>query len=225
MSATIRFCPVMRMHRRCRCSVSPCLRARHSRRRASVVINAGELRAVRYRFHGRERSAATGLASFRMRWYDPVTGRWLSKDPIGLSGGLNLYAFCDGCPLNSIDSLGLCSGGNVPIGPTGGLGPARPGPSGNTYYADATGHGVNPDTGTPYDPHIHQRPRKGPDRMFNLDKTPRDGGSKLPKRDFGAFGKAVMDVLRRTGGRLTVPIMLIPSVLIEPGGRQEQRLL
>ena len=32
----------------------------------------------------------------------PVTGRWLSKDPIGLSGGLNLYAFCLNSPINSI---------------------------------------------------------------------------------------------------------------------------
>ena len=110
MSATIRFCPVMRMHRRCRCSVSPCLRARHSRRRALVVINAGELRSVRYRFHGRERSAATGLVNFRMRWYDPATGRWLSKDPIGLSGGLNLYAFCRNAPNMDNDPFGRCGG-------------------------------------------------------------------------------------------------------------------
>ena len=71
-----------------------------------VAARAAELRAVRYRFQGRERSAATGLVSFRMRWYDPVTGRWLSKDPIGLSGGLNLYAgfYCD--PVNFMDAYG-----------------------------------------------------------------------------------------------------------------------
>lgn len=64
-----------------------------------IAEGAAELRAVRYRFQGRECSAATGLANFRMRWYDAVTGRWLSKDPIGLSGGLNLYAFCGDCPI------------------------------------------------------------------------------------------------------------------------------
>lgn len=42
-----------------------------------------------------------------MRWYDPVTGRWLSKDPIGLSGGLNLYAFCEGDPVNKTDPDGM----------------------------------------------------------------------------------------------------------------------
>ena len=72
-----------------------------------VAARAAGLRAVRYRFQGRERSAATGLVNFRMRWYDPVTGRWLSKDPIGLSGGLNLYAFCRGDALNRLDPFGL----------------------------------------------------------------------------------------------------------------------
>ena len=73
-----------------------------------IAKDAVELRTVRYRFQGRERSAATGLTNFRMRWYDAVTGRWLSKDPIGLSGGLNLYAFCGGDPVNQADWIGLC---------------------------------------------------------------------------------------------------------------------
>ena len=72
-----------------------------------VNASAAELRAVRYRFQGRERSAATGLTNFRMRWYDAVTGRWLSKDPIGLSGGLNLYAFCGNDSINYMDPTGL----------------------------------------------------------------------------------------------------------------------
>jgi hypothetical protein len=42
-----------------------------------------------------------------MRWYDAETGRWLSKDPIGLSGGLNLYVFCGNTPIAFVDSFGL----------------------------------------------------------------------------------------------------------------------
>jgi len=50
----------------------------------------------RFTWQGREYSHATGLYNFRARWYDPAAGRWLSKDPIGLEGGLNLYeAFGD----------------------------------------------------------------------------------------------------------------------------------
>jgi RHS repeat-associated protein len=61
----------------------------------------------RYLWQGREYSWTTGLYYFRARWYDPVTGRWLSKDPIGISGGLNLYAFCGNNPVNFVDPLGL----------------------------------------------------------------------------------------------------------------------
>ena len=60
-----------------------------------IADSAVELRTVRYRFQGREWSVATGLTNFRMRWYDAVTGRWLSKDPIRLNGGINLYVFCN----------------------------------------------------------------------------------------------------------------------------------
>ncbi|NLE42978.1 MAG: RHS repeat-associated core domain-containing protein [Lentisphaerae bacterium] len=62
----------------------------------------------RFLFQGREYSWATGLYNFRLRWYDPATGRWISKDPIGISGGLNLYAFCGNDPVNYMDPWGLC---------------------------------------------------------------------------------------------------------------------
>jgi len=62
----------------------------------------------RYMWQGREYDAATGLYYFRARWYSPETGRWLSKDPIGISGGLNMYAFCGNNPVNFIDPFGLC---------------------------------------------------------------------------------------------------------------------
>jgi len=42
-----------------------------------------------------------------IRWYDPVTGRWLSKDPIGIAGGLNQYVFCRNNPVNFRDPFGL----------------------------------------------------------------------------------------------------------------------
>lgn len=42
-----------------------------------------------------------------VRWYDPTVGRWLSKDPIGISGGLNQYVFVENCPIMYRDPLGL----------------------------------------------------------------------------------------------------------------------
>jgi len=40
-------------------------------------------------------------------FYNPQTGRWLSRDPIEEGGGPNLYAFCDNDDYNTIDALGL----------------------------------------------------------------------------------------------------------------------
>ena len=69
----------------------------------------------RYCFQGREIDWDTGLIYFRARWYNPETGRWLSKDPIGIAGGLNLYVFCGNNPVNFIDPLGLFQFGERPL--------------------------------------------------------------------------------------------------------------
>ncbi|WP_375294314.1 RHS repeat-associated core domain-containing protein [Caballeronia sp. PC1] len=42
----------------------------------------------------------------RRRYYDPATGRFISKDPIGLKGRLNAFAYAPN-PLSWIDPLGL----------------------------------------------------------------------------------------------------------------------
>ena len=44
----------------------------------------------------------------RNRYYDPGTGRFTQEDPIGLAGGLNLYGFAKGDPVNFSDPFGLC---------------------------------------------------------------------------------------------------------------------
>jgi RHS repeat-associated protein len=61
----------------------------------------------RHLWQDREYDSATGLYYFRARWYSPETGRWLSKDPIGISGGFNLYDFCGNDPVNFVDPTGL----------------------------------------------------------------------------------------------------------------------
>jgi len=45
----------------------------------------------------------------RNRYYDPVKGRFTQEDPIGLAGGLNLYGFAGGDPVNFSDPFGLCA--------------------------------------------------------------------------------------------------------------------
>jgi RHS repeat-associated protein len=48
------------------------------------------------------------------RDYDPQLGRWLSADPIGEAGGMNVYGYVGGDPLNSWDVLGLVSKTHYP---------------------------------------------------------------------------------------------------------------
>ncbi len=43
------------------------------------------------------------------RYYDPMTGRYLTPDPIGLKGGINPFVYVENDPLNKIDPLGLQS--------------------------------------------------------------------------------------------------------------------
>jgi len=47
----------------------------------------------------------------RNRAYDPATGRFTQEDPIGLAGGLNLYGYAGGDPINFSDPFGLCQEG------------------------------------------------------------------------------------------------------------------
>ena len=49
----------------------------------------------------------TDLVYFGRRYYNPSTGRWLSRDPIGEQGGPNLYGFVGNDGVNAIDALGL----------------------------------------------------------------------------------------------------------------------
>ncbi|WP_310567543.1 type VI secretion system tip protein TssI/VgrG [Hydrogenophaga sp.] len=43
------------------------------------------------------------------RYFDPQSGNYLSKDPIGLNGDSNLFSYASGSPVNHIDPLGLVS--------------------------------------------------------------------------------------------------------------------
>jgi len=49
----------------------------------------------------------SGFVKFRDRWYDPEIGKWLSRDPIGVMGGVNLYGYVGNNGVNKVDIFGL----------------------------------------------------------------------------------------------------------------------
>jgi RHS repeat-associated protein len=59
-----------------------------------------------YGYTGREPDE-TGLIYYRARYYDPGVGRFTQRDPIGLQGGMNRYAYVNGNPVNFTDPQGL----------------------------------------------------------------------------------------------------------------------
>jgi RHS repeat-associated protein len=79
---------------------------------------------VRLRFPGQYLDEETGLHYNYFRDYDPVIGRYVESDPIGLRGGLDTYAYAAGNPLSRIDLLGLA---DIPA-PTDGAGNPLPPP-------------------------------------------------------------------------------------------------
>lgn len=78
-----------------------------------------------YAYTGREYDSETGLYYYRARYYDPMVGRFISRDPLGFFDGpnryayvdsvgkpqTNLYAYTDNNPINFTDPLGLFSWG------------------------------------------------------------------------------------------------------------------
>jgi len=74
---------------------------------AYQAINASITAAAkRYRYTNMERDDETGLEYHSARYYLPWLGRWLSADPIGPRGGLNMYAYCNDNPTCFSDVAG-----------------------------------------------------------------------------------------------------------------------
>ncbi|MEQ1831267.1 MAG: RHS repeat-associated core domain-containing protein, partial [Pirellula sp.] len=71
------------------------------------VISSSSI-SNRYTYTGREWDGTLGLYHFRARWMSGLTGRFLTRDPIGFKGSpFNLYESFGGHLLNSLDYSGL----------------------------------------------------------------------------------------------------------------------
>lgn len=66
---------------------------------------SGDLEAA-FGYTGHWQHAASGLPLAPYRAYDPEMGRWLSRDPIGEEGGMNLYGYVLNSPISLVDPTG-----------------------------------------------------------------------------------------------------------------------
>ncbi|HEX8308072.1 MAG TPA: RHS repeat-associated core domain-containing protein [Allosphingosinicella sp.] len=121
------------------------------------------------RFPGQQQDPVSGLHYNYYRDYDPVTGRYLEVDPIGLAGGINVYGYARSNPLGYVDPSGLETA--VIIG-----GPISSNPFGHASVA-TTGKGVySAGTGTPYGSNLtdflNQQATYRDSTVYILDTTP-----------------------------------------------------
>jgi RHS repeat-associated protein len=69
-----------------------------------------------FQYTARDYDPETGLRYYRARYYDTQTGRFLSEDPVGFSGGINFYPYVSNNPANFKDPRGLQQW-QGPVGP------------------------------------------------------------------------------------------------------------
>jgi len=64
-----------------------------------ILENTDPAKADSFAFTGREFDEETGLYYYRARYYDPETGRFISRDPIETdSGDFNFYRYVENQP-------------------------------------------------------------------------------------------------------------------------------
>jgi RHS repeat-associated protein len=75
---------------------------------ASATVQTSSAAGNRYTYTAREWDATLGLHHFRARWMSGLTGRFLTRDPIGYRGGISLYEYVNSSSLSLTDPYGLC---------------------------------------------------------------------------------------------------------------------
>ena len=72
-----------------------------------VILSSGNLAITNpFRFSSEYAEADTATVYYNYRHYEPVAGRWLSRDPIEERGGMNLLVFVKNGPISKLDIRG-----------------------------------------------------------------------------------------------------------------------
>jgi RHS repeat-associated protein len=142
----------------------------------NTVVNTDTANLFTYRFSTKPRDSETGLYYYGYRYYDPSTGRWVSRDPIEERGGLNMYVMIRNNTINLLDILGF---GFMKLVPGGG---------GWQYRFDRGAGGGDPD-------HIQYR---NPEGKNVARRSYRNGSQKPHGEGKGGINKDVpKDIVKR----------------------------
>ena len=73
----------------------------------NATVDPASTVASNLRFPGQYFDEEAGIHYNRARYYNPKSGRFISKDPIGVKGGINLFVYVNNDPISKIDPFGL----------------------------------------------------------------------------------------------------------------------
>ena len=73
----------------------------------TIALSGALADVFAFRYSTKYFDSESGLYYYGYRYYSPVLRRWLTRDPIGEEGGVNLYEFCGNCAVNGWDIIGL----------------------------------------------------------------------------------------------------------------------
>lgn len=93
-----------------------------------MAIRAAEKpKVISHCYTGRENDG-TGVYFYRGRYYNPTFQRFISEDPIGIAGGIDLYAYVGDNPITFVDPFGFDKRGSGFGGSGGGTSTNNPEP-------------------------------------------------------------------------------------------------
>src|SRR6266516_4853176 len=74
----------------------------------TIRLNPNANNQSPFRFSTKYTDDESDFVYYGFRYYNPSTGRWLSRDPMEEEGGVSLYAFVANDAIRSFDMFGLC---------------------------------------------------------------------------------------------------------------------